>query len=65
MSTNMIRMENCSRLSDKDGSGHVDGDDIEFSGYLEGDGDFRSREVKALRDEADIIITNLPKSLIC
>lgn len=48
---------------DKDGSGHVDTDDIEFSGYLEGDGDFRSAEVKALRDEADIIITNPPFSL--
>lgn len=48
---------------DKDGSGRVDTDDIEFSGYLEGDGDFRSREVKALRDEADIIITNPPFSL--
>lgn len=48
---------------DKDGSGHVDTDDIEFSGYLEGDGDFRSVEVKALRDEADIIITNPPFSL--
>ena len=48
---------------DKDGSGRVDGDDIEFSGYLEGDGDFRSSEVKALRDEADIIITNPPFSL--
>lgn len=48
---------------DKDGSGRVDTDDIEFSGYLDGDGDFRSREVKALRDEADIIITNPPFSL--
>lgn len=48
---------------DKDGSGRVDTDDIEFSGYLEGDGDFRSCEVKALRDEADIIITNPPFSL--
>lgn len=48
---------------DKDCSGRVDTDDIEFSGYLEGDGDFRSREVKALRDEADIIITNPPFSL--
>ena len=48
---------------DKDGSGRVDGDDIEFSGYLEGDGDFRSAEVKRLRDEADIIITNPPFSL--
>lgn len=48
---------------DKDGSGRVDGDDIEFSGYLEGDGNFRSAEVKRLRDEADIIITNPPFSL--
>lgn len=31
--------------------------------YLEGDGDFRSPEVTALRDEADIIITNPPFSL--
>lgn len=36
---------------------------IEFSGYLEGDGDFHSDEVTALRDEADIIITNPPFSL--
>ena len=48
---------------DKDGSSRVDTDDIEFSGYLEGDGDFRSAEVTALRDEADIIITNPPFSL--
>lgn len=48
---------------DTDGSGRIDTDDIEFSGYLEGDGDFRSDEVKALRDEADIIITNPPFSL--
>ena len=31
--------------------------------YLEGDGDFRSEEVKKLRDEADVIITNPPFSL--
>ena len=31
--------------------------------YLEGDGDFRSAEVKALRDEADVIITNPPFSM--
>lgn len=49
--------------SDKDGSGMIDTDDIEFSGYLEGDGDFRSAEVCKLRDEADIIITNPPFSL--
>lgn len=48
---------------DKDDSGRVDTDDIEFSGYLDGDGDFRSREVRELRDKADIIITNPPFSL--
>ena len=31
--------------------------------YLTGDGDFRSAEVTALRDEADIVITNPPYSL--
>lgn len=48
---------------DRDGSGSIDSDDIEFSGYLDGDGDFRSMEVCAIRDEADIIITNPPFSL--
>ena len=48
---------------DTDGNGTVDTDDIEFTGYLKGDGDFRSNEVKKLRDEADIIITNPPFSL--
>ena len=48
---------------DTDGSGNIDTDDIEFSGYLEGDGDFNSAEVCKLRDEADIIITNPPFSL--
>ncbi len=48
---------------DTNGSGRIDTDDIEFNGYLEGDGDFRSIEVTALRDEADIIITNPPFSL--
>ena len=42
--------------------GHIDIDDLEWS-YLEGDGDFRSAEVTALRDEADFIITNPPFSL--
>ena len=32
-------------------------------GYLAGDGDFRSDEVTALRDEADMVITNPPFSL--
>lgn len=48
---------------DTNGSGNIDTDDIEFSGYLDGDGDFRSAEVCKLRDEADIIITNPPFSL--
>lgn len=48
---------------DTDESGNIDMDDVEFSGYLEGDGDFRSDEVTKLRDEADIIITNPPFSL--
>ena len=48
---------------DRDGSGGIDTDDIEFSGYLKGDGDFRSAEVTALRDEADVIVTNPPFSL--
>ena len=40
----------------------IDLNDIEFS-YLKGDGDFRSDEVRKLRDEADMIITNPPFSL--
>ena len=40
----------------------IDFDDLEWK-YLEGDGDFQSNEVKALRDEADIIVTNPPFSL--
>lgn len=47
---------------DADGSGRIDIDDLEWH-YLEGDGDFRSPEVCALRDQADIIITNPPFSL--
>lgn len=47
---------------DTNQSGKVDIDDLEWS-YLDGDGDFRSDEVKQLRDEADIIITNPPFSL--
>ncbi|WP_051521829.1 adenine-specific methyltransferase EcoRI family protein [Mycoplasma leonicaptivi] len=36
----------------------IDINDLEWD-YLKGDGDFRSDEVIKLRDEADIIITNL------
>ncbi len=47
---------------DVNGNGRIDLDDLEWH-YLEGDGDFRSKEVCELRDEADIIVTNPPFSL--
>ena len=47
---------------DTTGDGRINLDDLEWD-YLEGDGDFRSDEVKKLRDEADIIVTNPPFSL--
>lgn len=47
---------------DKSGDGKIDVNDLEWT-YLEGDGDFKSAEIKKLRDEADIIITNPPFSL--
>jgi len=48
--------------ADKNKNGRIDIHDLQWS-YMEGDGDFRSEEVKKLRDEADIIITNPPFSL--
>ena len=47
---------------DVTGDGRVNIEDLQWQ-YLEGDGDFRSKEIKALRDEADIIVTNPPFSL--
>ena len=47
---------------DKSGDGKIDVNDLEWT-YLKGDGDFKSEEIKKLRDEADIIITNPPFSL--
>ena len=47
---------------DISGDGKVDVNDLQWL-YLEKDGDFKSSEVKRLRDEADIIITNPPFSL--
>lgn len=47
---------------DENKDGKIDENDLKWN-YLEGDGDFRSDEVKKLRDEADIIITNPPFSL--
>jgi len=48
--------------ADRNGDDRVDIDDLHWV-YLEGDGDFRSREVTALRDEADVVVTNPPFSL--
>ena len=47
---------------DVDNSHTIDINDLQWK-YLDGDGDFRSDEVKKLRDESDIIITNPPFSL--
>ena len=47
---------------DKTGDGNINVDDLEWE-YMSGDGDFGSKEVRALRDKADIIITNPPFSL--
>ena len=47
---------------DKNNDGKIDVNDLEWS-YLKGDGDFKSEEIKKLRHESDIIITNPPFSL--
>ena len=47
---------------DKNADDRFDVNDLEWE-YLEGDGDFRSDEIRKLRDEADIVITNPPFSL--
>ena len=47
---------------DNTGDGRINIDDLEWT-YMEGDGDFRSEEVKRLRDESDFIITNPPFSM--
>ena len=49
--------------SDSNGNGVIDIEDLQWK-YLNGDGDFRSAEISKLRDEADIIITNPPFSLL-
>lgn len=48
--------------NDTNANGYIDIDDLQWE-YMDGDGDFNSDEVKALRDEADIIVTNPPFSL--
>jgi len=58
-------------IPDLNNDGAVDLEDVELLlasdrnhlTQLKGDGDFRSEEIKKLRDEADIIITNPPFSL--
>lgn len=47
---------------DINADGVINIDDLQWD-YLDGDGDFRSEEVTALRDEADIVLTNPPFSL--
>jgi hypothetical protein len=47
---------------DRTGDNVINVDDLDWN-YLEGDGDFRCDEIKALRDEADFIVTNPPFSL--
>lgn len=47
---------------DENQDGKINIDDLKWN-YLDGDGDFRSDEVKKLRDQADLIITNPPFSL--
>ena len=48
---------------DANADGRINIKDLEWQ-YLDGPGDFRSEEVTRLRDEADIIITNPPFSLL-
>ena len=47
---------------DVSGDGRINIEDLQWQ-YLEGDGDFRSKEIRKQRDEADIIVTNPPFSL--
>ena len=49
-------------MHDVTGDNRIDINDLQWQ-YLEGDGDFRSKEIRKLRDEADIIVTNPPFSL--
>jgi hypothetical protein len=50
------------QAKDVNGDGVINIDDLQWD-YLDGDGDFRTAEVTALRNEADIVITNPPFSL--
>lgn len=47
---------------DQNGNDKIDIDDLQWE-YLDGDGDFRSREIQPLLSEADMVVTNPPFSL--
>ena len=47
---------------DVTGDNRINIEDLRWQ-YLDGNGDFRSKEIRKLRDEADIIVTNPPFSL--
>jgi hypothetical protein len=47
---------------DRTGDREINIEDLQWE-YLDGDGDFRSKEVTEMRNEADLIITNPPFSL--
>lgn len=63
---NVERSRVCGKIfildHDANANGRIDIDDLQWH-YLEGDGDFRSAEVTALRNEADVIVTNPPFSM--
>lgn len=63
---NLDKSKRCGKIfildHDTNANGKIDIEDLQWQ-YLDGDGDFRSDEVKRLRDEADIIVTNPPFSL--
>ncbi len=48
--------------TDVNADGVININDLQWS-YLDGDGDFRDEEIVALRNEADIVVTNPPFSL--
>ena len=60
--TSMAKGKIFTLTQDENNDGKIDEKDLKWD-YLQGDGDFRSEEIKKLRDEADIIITNPPFSL--
>ncbi len=66
ISQHSLRLSNPTKIfvleRDVTGDNRINIEDLQWQ-YLEGDGDFRSKEIRKLRDEADIIVTNPPFSL--